>query len=247
MFLESLYPRRLDFSICFYSFHLVSRNHAKSFRTRTCWLLDTLTRSQARLRKCAENVPLNVDKIGDRSEKKMVNKSIERVFRSLQSWISFLLACCFLLFASAPARAASSDTYVRKFLRATEPVAVPYDAEGSEQTFSPKALARGKKFFSNNCLNCHVGGTTLPNPLVSLSLADLAGATPPRDNIEGLVAYMRFPTTYDGSDDNLFCREITERWLPQEEIEELAAFILVAADRAPGWAVEKFEGTEPSL
>ncbi len=43
-----------------------------------------------------------------------------------------------------------------------------------------------------------MGGITKTNPNLDLRTETLALATPPRDNIEGLVDYMKNPTTYDG-------------------------------------------------
>jgi hypothetical protein len=57
------------------------------------------------------------------------------------------------------------------------------------QSFTALDLSAGKQLFESNCINCHVGGATLPNPRVSLSLADLRGASPPRDNIRALVQF----------------------------------------------------------
>jgi hypothetical protein len=55
-------------------------------------------------------------------------------------------------------------------------------------------------------------------------LADLNGATPPRSNINALVAYLRQPMTYDGSEASFWCRQVPESWMPQAQIENLAVF-----------------------
>jgi photosystem II cytochrome c550 len=47
--------------------------------------------------------------------------------------------------------------------------------------------------------------------------------------------------TYDGSEENLLCRQVSETWMPQQQVEKLAAFVLRAAEKAPGWATETFE------
>ena len=80
-----------------------------------------------------------------------------------------------------------------------------------------------------------MGGATLPDPQVSLSLTKLKGANPPRDNINSLVAYLRQPMLYDGSEETYWCRQVPESWMPQEVVESLAAFVLTAAQNAPGW------------
>ena len=61
-----------------------------------------------------------------------------------------------------------------------------------------KDISKGKKLFTNACATCHLGGATFTNPNVNLSPESLAGAYPTRNNILGLVDYMKNPTTYDG-------------------------------------------------
>ncbi|HIK15262.1 MAG TPA: photosystem II cytochrome PsbV2 [Leptolyngbyaceae cyanobacterium M33_DOE_097] len=151
----------------------------------------------------------------------------------------FTLAIALWCFLLSPAYAAK-DPYITKYLKVTEPVALELDADGATKTFSPEQLTSGKQLFERNCLNCHVAGGTLSNPTVSLSLKDLQGATPPRDTINALVEYMRHPLTYDGSEDTIWCREVPESWLAQADIENLAGFVLRAAQTAPGWGVKKF-------
>jgi photosystem II cytochrome c550 len=179
---------------------------------------------------------------------KMLTKSIKitqfwhSLWRQLLSvrWLLATLIAVFGLFmVSSPAHAAI-DSYVRRYLQAAEPVALDMDGQGQTKLFSPEDLTQGKELFEANCLNCHVGGATLPDPTVSLALDTLAGATPPRDNIDGLVAFLREPMTYDGSDPSFWCREVPESWMPQEQVEKLAAFVLRAAQKAPGWGTSEF-------
>lgn len=132
------------------------------------------------------------------------------------------------------------DRYVRYYLKVEEPVPVMVNAAGDQQWFSGEALSTGKTLFEENCLTCHVGGTTLSNPPASLSLADLHNATPPRDTLDGLVAYLREPMVYDGSEPTDWCRAVPESWMSREQLETLAAFVLRAAETAPGWGVERF-------
>lgn len=61
-----------------------------------------------------------------------------------------------------------------------------------------KDLSKGKKLFANTCATCHLGGATFTNPNVNLSPESLAGANPNRNNVLGLVDFMKNPTTYDG-------------------------------------------------
>lgn len=151
-----------------------------------------------------------------------------------------LLLCSSLVLAASPAEAGPVDRDVKRYLVSDGPAAVKADASGHTREFDGEALTRGRELFMENCAYCHSNGLTLPFPPVSLTTDDLAGATPPRDNIEGFVEFMRFPMTYDGSEPTVWCREVPESWLSREQLEELAAFTLSAAEKVPGW------GTVPS-
>jgi photosystem II cytochrome c550 len=63
---------------------------------------------------------------------------------------------------------------------------------------SPEQVKRGKRLFVNTCSICHTGGITKTNPNVGLDSEALSLATPTRNTIEGLVDYMKNPTTFDG-------------------------------------------------
>jgi photosystem II cytochrome c550 len=63
---------------------------------------------------------------------------------------------------------------------------------------SAEQLKRGKRLFLNTCSICHTGGITKTNPNVGLDTEALSLATPTRNTIEGLVDYLKNPTTYDG-------------------------------------------------
>ena len=65
-------------------------------------------------------------------------------------------------------------------------------------TITPEQLKRGKRLFLSTCSVCHTGGITKTNPNVGLDTEALTLATPTRNSIEGLVDYMKNPTTYDG-------------------------------------------------
>lgn len=140
---------------------------------------------------------------------------------------------------SLPTQAATLDPYVVRYLKVSEPIALDLD-EGQTKLFSAENLSQGKRLFEENCKNCHVGGATLPDPLVSLSIEALRGAMPPRDNINSLVTFLRQPMTYDGTEESFFCRQMPESWVSQSEVENLAAFILRAAQKAPGWGSASF-------
>lgn len=147
------------------------------------------------------------------------------------------LVCLGMALVSTPAYAA--DAYVTHFLKVTDPISLPLD-DRKTRLFSAADITEGKKIFENSCANCHVGGTTLPNPPISLALSVLKHATPPRDTINRLVEYMRQPMVYDGSEEELLCRRVPESWLNPTQAENLAGFILRAAEVAPGWATEQF-------
>lgn len=65
-------------------------------------------------------------------------------------------------------------------------------------TFTPEQVKRGKRLFQSTCAVCHTGGITKTNPNVGLDSEALSLATPQRNTIEGLVDYMKNPTTFDG-------------------------------------------------
>jgi len=65
-------------------------------------------------------------------------------------------------------------------------------------TLAPEQVKRGKRLFLSTCSVCHTGGITKTNPNVGLDTEALTLATPARNTIEGLVDYMKNPTTFDG-------------------------------------------------
>jgi photosystem II cytochrome c550 len=75
---------------------------------------------------------------------------------------------------------------------------VPLDGLGKTTILAPEQVKRGKRLFLATCSTCHVGGITKTNPNVGLDPEALSLATPNRDNITGLVDYMKNPTSYDG-------------------------------------------------
>lgn len=145
-----------------------------------------------------------------------------------------------LLFGQLSVQASTLDPYVVRFLDVTVPVELPLNDRGDTKAFSAIDLSNGKRLFEDSCKSCHVGGSTLPNPLLPLSLEALHGATPPRDTVSSLVGFLRQPMTYDGSEETEFCRRIPESWLSTEQLEQLSAFVLRAAQKAPGWGTSRF-------
>lgn len=67
-------------------------------------------------------------------------------------------------------------------------------------TLTAEQVKRGKRLFNSTCSICHTGGITKTNPNVGLDSEALSLATPTRNTIEGLVDYIKNPTTYDGLD-----------------------------------------------
>jgi photosystem II cytochrome c550 len=77
---------------------------------------------------------------------------------------------------------------------------VPSNAKGATVVLSAKQVAQGKRMFNYACGQCHVGGVTKTDPNIGLDPETLALASPPRNNVDALVDYMKNPTTYDGLD-----------------------------------------------
>jgi photosystem II cytochrome c550 len=72
------------------------------------------------------------------------------------------------------------------------------DSSGNTIVLTPEQVKRGKRLFNATCGACHVGGVSKTNPNVGLDPEALSLATPRRDSIDGLVDYLKNPTTYDG-------------------------------------------------
>lgn len=112
---------------------------------------------------------------------------------------------------------------------------VPLNDKGDTVVLSLEQVKEGKRLFNYACAQCHTGGVTKTNQNVGLEPEALAGALPNRNNIEGLVDYMKNPTTYDGE------TEISEihpsiksanifrvmRNLTDEDLEAIAGHILL--------------------
>lgn len=76
---------------------------------------------------------------------------------------------------------------------------LPLNGKGDTVVLNLKQVQEGKRLFNSTCSQCHAAGMTKTDPNVNLSPETLALASPPRDNIEALVDYMKNPTTYDGA------------------------------------------------
>jgi photosystem II cytochrome c550 len=75
---------------------------------------------------------------------------------------------------------------------------VPLNDQGDTVVLSLKQVKEGKRLFNFACAQCHAGGVTKTNQNVGLDPEALTGALPKRNNIVGLVDYIKNPTTYDG-------------------------------------------------
>jgi photosystem II cytochrome c550 len=174
-----------------------------------------------------------------------------RLLPSLRRNWGGLLGGCLMLWVSLfggmmsggqLAAIAAPDPYITQFMKVfpSKPATMTLDDAGTTKIFRYADMVEGKELFAQNCLSCHVGGTTLSSPEVSLSLKDLQTAMPPRDTVNALVTYMRHPLAHDGSDENYACREISADWIADAPTEKIAAFILRAAQTAKGWGTTRF-------
>jgi photosystem II cytochrome c550 len=109
----------------------------------------------------------------------------------MSKFLLALLAALTIAFQAftGPAIAADSDAHV-----------LPVDGT-TTYTISERELAKGKQLFNSACANCHAGGATYTNPNVGLDLESLSLATPRRDNLVGMIDYLKNPTTFDGEEE----------------------------------------------
>ncbi len=112
---------------------------------------------------------------------------------------------------------------------------VPFNGQGDTTVLSLQQVKEGKRLFNFACAQCHAGGVTKTNQNVGLDPETLAHATPPRNNIESLVDYLKNPTTYDGEIEiselhpsmksaNIFAQM---RNLTDEDLKSIAGHILL--------------------
>lgn len=90
----------------------------------------------------------------------------------------------------------SLSVFAIEFDEATRTVAL--DSLNNKTVLSLEQVKRGKRLFNASCGSCHTGGITKINPNVGLDTEALNLATPDRNNITGLVDFMKNPTSYDG-------------------------------------------------
>ncbi|MGH8001178.1 MAG: photosystem II cytochrome c-550 [Brasilonema sp.] len=112
---------------------------------------------------------------------------------------------------------------------------VPLNDTGDTIVLSLKQIKQGKQLFNNACSQCHPGGITKTNQNVGLDPETLALATPNRNSIEGLVDYLKNPTTYDGEEEISEIHPSTKsadiftemRNLTDEDLAAVSGYILV--------------------
>lgn len=124
---------------------------------------------------------------------------------------------------------------------------VALNEQGETVTLTLKQAKEGKRLFGSVCAQCHPDGNTKTNPNVRLGLNDLALATPRRDNIEGLIDYMKNPTTYDGETDISELHPATSsadifpemKNLTDDDLFNLAGHILIQPKVRVSWGAGK--------
>ena len=120
---------------------------------------------------------------------------------------------------------------------------IPLNEAGDTITLSNQEAQKGAKLFVSNCAQCHIQGKTKTNPNVSLSGEALANALPTRDNLEGLIDYLKYPTSYDGEEDLSLLHLNTERpdlWpeirnYTEDDIKAVSGHILIQVNADPKW------------
>lgn len=146
----------------------------------------------------------------------------------LRRYFGLVMATVFFAFQlwTGVAQAAELDAATRT---------VTLNGDGDTITLTRKQFDDGHKLFDSTCSTCHLGGVTKTNPSLDLAPETLALATPQRDTIDGLVDYMKNPTTYDGEESiaeihpSLKSADIFPKMrnLTDEQLRDIAGYILV--------------------
>ena len=176
---------------------------------------------------------INVDDKTFQGEKTITVSSPQKLFPSSRILkFSLFTATVLSLFLLTSVTTVAQD--VNDVLRT-----VAANPQGEEVTISLNQYRMGRKLFNVSCGECHAGGITKTSETVSLSAEDLAKAVPKRNNIEGLVNYMKNPTTTDGKIDIsiLHPSKMSQdmftymRRLSEEDLLAIAGYILVEIKR----------------
>ena len=115
--------------------------------------------------------------------------SLKKVFASAAAIYAIFVTFMIVFSWSSSAIALEIDKTLRT---------VPLNDSGEQVTLTIEQMTLGQHKFNSSCAQCHIDGSTKPNPDVDLGAQALALATPARDNISNLVDYLNYPTTYDG-------------------------------------------------
>ncbi len=141
-------------------------------------------------------------------------------------WLAVVTVCLTLQLFVGTAAAAELDEATRT---------VPLNDKGDTITLSLKQVKEGKLLFNNACGQCHLTGGTKTDPNINLDEKSLSLATPPRNNIEGLVDFLKNPTTFDGETEiweihpSIRSRDIFPemRNLSEDDLVKIAGHILI--------------------
>ncbi len=120
---------------------------------------------------------------------------------------------------------------------------IPVNEDGETVTLTNQQVQKGARLFGANCAQCHIQGKTKTNPNVTLSGESLAYALPARDNLLGMVDYIKNPTSYDGEEDLSLLHmntSVPELWseirnYTEEDIKDVAGYILTQVNADPKW------------
>lgn len=125
---------------------------------------------------------------------------------------------------------------------------VPLNEEGKTIVVKLKQYKEGKRLFSYACASCHGQGMSKTNPNVGLDLETLSLATPPRDNIQGIVDFLKEPMSFDGEKDiseehpGIESADVFPKMrnLTEDDLVDLAGFLLVEPKVNERWAANKY-------
>lgn len=100
---------------------------------------------------------------------------------------------------------------------------------------SRNQVEEGQRLFNYACASCHAKGITKTNPQLDLSPKTLSLANPRRDTLEGMVDYIKEPTTYDGEESiaelhpSIASADIFPKMrnLSEDDLKAIAGYILV--------------------
>lgn len=142
-----------------------------------------------------------------------------------------LLSCALI---SGAAMAAELSSNIRTVLK---------DASGATTVLSLDQYLSGQRLFNEMCYQCHQGGITKTNHNIGLGLDDLAKAEPSRNHLEGLVDYLKNPTTYDGIEEisDLHPNTKNQNFFPEmmkiseTDLESISGYILIQGKLDSRW------------